>query len=125
MFYISDDLTINITRGDSAVLSVSATISGTSYEFKPDDVIRLKVFARKDCADVVLQKDITVTEATSAVEIALTSEETTIGEVISKPTDYWYEVELNPETKPQTIIGYDDNGAKVFKLFPEGGVANE
>lgn len=125
MFYISDDLTINITRGDSAVLSVSATISGTSYEFKPDDVIRLKVFARKDCADVVLQKDITVTEATSAVEIALTSEEMTIGEVISKPTDYWYEVELNPETKPQTIIGYDDNGAKVFKLFPEGGVANE
>ncbi len=125
MFYISDDLTINITRGDSAVLSVSATISDTSYEFKPDDVIRLKVFARKDCADVVLQKDITVTEATSAVEIALTSEETTIGEVISKPTDYWYEVELNPETKPQTIIGYDDNGAKVFKLFPEGGVANE
>lgn len=125
MFYISDDLTINITRGDSAVLSVSATITDTSYEFKPDDVIRLKVFARKDCSDVVLQKDITVTEATSAVEIALTSEDTTIGEVISKPTDYWYEVELNPETKPQTIIGYDDNGAKVFKLFPEGGVVNE
>ena len=125
MSYISDDLTINITRVASAVLSVSATISDTSYEFKPDDVIRLKVFARKDCSDVVLQKDITVTEATSAVEIALTSEETTIGEVISKPTDYWYEVELNPETKPQTIIGYDDNGAKVFKLFPEGGVANE
>lgn len=125
MFYISDDLTINITRGDSAVLSVSATISDTSYEFKPDDVIRLKVFARKDCSDVVLQKDITVTEATGAVEITLTSEDTTIGEVISKPTDYWYEVELNPETKPQTIIGYDDNGAKVFKLFPEGGVVNE
>lgn len=125
MFYISDDLTINITRGDSAVLSVSATISDTSYEFKPDDVIRLKVFAKKDCSDVVLQKDITVTEATSAVEIALTSEDTTIGKVISKPTDYWYEVELNPETKPQTIIGYDDNGAKVFKLFPEGGVVNE
>lgn len=125
MFYISDDLTINITRGDSAVLSVSATISDTSYEFKPDDVIRLKVFARKDCSDVVLQKDITVTEATGTVEIALTSEDTTIGEVISKPTDYWYEVELNPETKPQTIIGYDDNGAKVFKLFPEGGVVNE
>lgn len=125
MFYISDDLTINITRGDTAVLSVSATIADTSYEFKPDDVIRLKVFARKDCTDVVLQKDITVTEATSAVEIALTSEDTTIGEVISKPNDYWYEVELNPETKPQTIIGYDDDGAKIFKLFPEGGVVNE
>lgn len=125
MFYISDDLTINITRGDSAVFSVIATISDMVYEFKPNDVIRLKVFVKKDCSDVVLQKDVSVTEAVNVVEIALTSEDTTIGDVISKPTDYWYEVELNPETKPQTIIGYDDNGAKVFKLFPEGGVVNE
>ena len=58
-------------------------------------------------------------EAT-AVTIFLGKEETTIGEITSKPKDYWYEVELNPETLPQTIIGYDEDGAKVFKLFPEG-----
>ena len=54
------------------------------------------------------------------VEIFLHGAETKFGEVINKPVDYWYEVELNPETKPQTIIGYDEDGAKVFKLFPEG-----
>lgn len=125
MFVINDDLTINITRGDAATISVTANIGEVGYDFKPDDVVRLKVFAKKNCADIVLKKDVEVTEATSAVEIPLDSEDTTIGEVISKPVDYWYEIELNPETKPQTIVGYDSDGAKVFRLFPEGGVANE
>jgi ribose 5-phosphate isomerase RpiB len=54
------------------------------------------------------------------VEIYLDRDDTKIGEVISKPKDYWYSVTLNDDTVPQTIIGYDDDGAKVFKLFPEG-----
>ena len=125
MFVIDEDLTIHITRGDAALFSVSATIGEANYEFKPDDVVRLKVFAKKGCEDVVLQKDAVVTESAATVRIALDSEDTKIGDVISKPVDYWYEVELNPDTNPQTIIGYDENGAKVFKLYPEGGVANE
>ena len=107
MFVIDDDLTIHITRGDTATISVTADIGGENYEFKPDDVVRFKVFAKKDCEDVVLKKDTRVTEAVSAVEISLEGEDTKIGEVISKPVDYWYEVELNPETKPQNIVGYD------------------
>lgn len=125
MFYISEDLTIHITRGDAATFSVTANIAEESYEFKPNDVVRFKVFAKKNCDDVVLKKDIKVNEATNEVEVILEGKETKFGDVISKPTDFWYEVELNPDTKPQTIIGYDENGAKVFKLYPEGGVANE
>ncbi len=125
MFFIDDELTIHITRGDAAVLSISASVGETAYEFKAGDVVRLKVFAKKNCADVVLNKDVKITEPISAVEIVFDKEDTKIGEVISKPVDYWYEVELNPETHPQTIVGYDDNGAKVFKLYPEGGIANE
>lgn len=125
MFYIDSDLTINITRGDAALLSVSANKGDAKYEFKSDDVVRFKVFTKKDCEDVVLKKDTTVTESAETVRIALDSADTKIGENINKPTDYWYEVELNPDTNPQTIIGYDENGAKIFKLYPEGGVANE
>ena len=125
MFVINDDLTINITRGDSAVISVTAEINNASYEFKPGDVVRFKVFGKKDCEGVVLNKDVTVTEATPAVEIKLEKNDTKIGDYIVKPVDYWYEVELNPETEPQTIIGYDENGAKVFKVYPEGGVKHE
>lgn len=125
MFYIDSDLTIHITRGDAALLSVGAKSGDASHEFKPDDVVRFKVFAKKDCADVVLKKDTIVTENASLVRVVLNGEDTKIGKIINKPTDYWYEVELNPDTNPQTIIGYDENGAKVFKLYPEGGVINE
>ena len=123
MFVISDDMTINITRGDAAVFTVGANAGESAYRFQAGDIVRFKVFTRKDCADVVLQKDVEVSEECTIVGIDLTSEDTTIGGVISKPVDYWYEVELNPETRPQTIIGYDENGAKVFKLYPEGGEA--
>lgn len=125
MFVINEDLSINITRGDAAVFSVGAYIGEGEYTFKEGDVVRFKVFGKKNCEDVVLKKDFVVNEATSRVQITLDSDETKIGDVISKPTDYWYEVELNPDTYAQTIIGYDENGAKVFKLYPEGGVINE
>lgn len=125
MFVINEDLSIYVTRGDAAAFSVGATLDGTAYTFKADDIVRFKVFAKKDCADVVLQKDVKATEGASVVEIALDKEDTKIGETISKPVDYWYEVEMNPDTYPQTIIGYDENGAKVFKLFPEGGGVDE
>ena len=113
---------IKITRGDAGVISVNATDdNGNDYVFQAGDVVRFKVFKNKDCGCVELQKDVTVEEETTEVDINLKKEDTKIGELISKPTVYWYEVELNPETDPQTIIGYDENGAKTFTLFPEGG----
>ena len=120
MFAINEDLSIDITRGDAAVFSVGAKVGEENHKFQPSDVVRFSVFGKKDCSNVVLQKDFSVTEETESVEILLTGEDTKIGEVISKPVDYWYEVELNPDTYPQTIIGYDNNGAKVFRLYPEG-----
>lgn len=120
MFRINEDLSIYCTRGDAAVFSVSAVVADAKYMFQPGDVVRFTVFGKKDCSNVVLTKDFSVTEEAEAVEISLRGEETKFGGIINKPTDYWYEVELNPETYPQTIIGYDEDGAKVFKLFPEG-----
>lgn len=113
-------MSVYVTRGDIAALTVTADDNGENYKFQPGDVVRIKVFGKKECENVVLQKDFPVTAETEAVEIHLTEQDTKIGEVISKPKDYWYEIELNPESDPQTIIGYDDDGAKVFKLFPEG-----
>lgn len=122
MYLVNDDLSIYATRGDIVAFAVSATDAetGAPYEFQPGDVVRMKVYGKKDAETVVLQKDIAVTTKTDSVAIWLTEQDTKIGDVISKPTDYWYEIELNPDTNPQTIIGYDEDGAKVFKLFPEG-----
>jgi hypothetical protein len=121
MFEINEDKTINITRGDIGAFTVDAlNESGEKYLFQKGDVVRIKVTEKKACENVMFQKDFVVEEETEQVEILLTEEETKIGEVISKPTDYWYEVELNPLTNPQTIIGYDEDGAKILRLYPEG-----
>ena len=126
MFVINDDQSIYLTRGDIASIEVSANnANGSPYTFKAGEVVRIKVFEKKGCECVVLQKDAIVEEEAQAVTISLDKEDTKIGEVISKPKDYWYEIELNPDTAPQTIVGYDEEGAKLFKLFPEGRDVNE
>lgn len=123
MFKIDGDKTIHLTRGDVALFDVTAAFLDGLYTFNKDDVVRFKVYERKDCGCVVLQKDVRVEEESEAVSVFLEKEETKIGELISKPKDYWYEIELNPETKPQTILGYDEAGPKVFRLYPEGDEA--
>lgn len=125
MFQINEDNSIYVTRGDVVAFLVMAESNGTAYIFQPNDIVRISVYAKKNAENVVLRKDFVVSEETEKVSILLTENDTRIGEVISKPTDYWYEIELNPLTNPQTIIGYDDDGAKIFKLFPEGDNSGE
>ena len=125
MFQINEDLAIYVTRGDTALFSVTAEKDGESFLFQPDDVIRLNVYAKKNCDDVVIRKDFKADAETDRIDILLTKEDTKVGNIISKPTDYWYEVVLNPVTNPQTIIGYDDDGAKLFRLYPEGNDTEE
>ena len=120
MFVINEDKSIYANRGDIVFFSVTADDNGTNYEFQPGDVVRFTVYGKKDAETVYLQKYIPVFEATESVSVLLGEEDTSFGAVISKPTDYWYEIELNPDTYPQTIIGYDEDGAKIFRLYPEG-----
>ena len=121
MFVVNDDMSIYLNRGDIVMLEVSAIVNDTEeYKFQPGDVVLFRVYEKKAAENVVLSKAFNVTKETETVEVFLTEDDTKIGEVISKPTDYWYEVELNPFTNPQTIIGYDEDGAKVFRLYPEG-----
>lgn len=122
MFQVNDDLSIYVTRGDAVYLKVSADNGGKPYTFEAGEVLRFKIYGKKDTENVVFQKDYPVEHTTQAVEIILTEADTKIGKFVNKPTDYWYEVELNPyNNHPQTIIGYDEDGAKLFRLFPEGG----
>lgn len=117
---------INLTRGDTAIIRVGAKNDDeTDYEFQIGDVVRFKVYERKECSCIVLKKDVIVEIEGTTVDINLTSEDTKIGELINQHKDYWYEVELNPDTNPKTIIGYEvrENGSvweKIFRLLPEG-----
>lgn len=115
-----EDNSIYATRGDIVFFGVTAEDDGKNYKFQAGDVVRIKVYGKKNADNVVMQKDFPVTEVCEEVEIFLGEEDTKFGEVISKPKDYWYEVELNPYGNPQTIIGYTEEGPAVFRLFPEG-----
>lgn len=114
-----DGTTIKINRGD--ILSITLTLTssaGTPYIFEQGDKIIFSVYKRgKMDEDAVLLKEKVVEQETQSVEITCTSQETKIGDLINMPVEYWYEIELNNE---YTVIGYDDNGAKVFMLYPEG-----
>ena len=105
MFEVRSDQSIHLTRGDVAILEVNAT----------------GVFEKAKCDNVILEKSVNVEVESTVVEISLDSDDTRIGSVINKPKDYWYEIELNPDTRPQTIVGYDSSGPKIFRLYPEGG----
>lgn len=132
MFVINEDGSIYVNRGDALVVGVEMEdIDGVPQSFQPGDVVRMKVYGKKNPSHVVLQKEVSVvekefgnedeeTEYYRSVSIYISSEETKFDGLISKPKDYWYEIELNPDGDTQTIIGFDEDGAKVFKIFPEG-----
>lgn len=125
MFLIKPDKTICITRGDAASITFNpkSRDTGVAYRFKDGDVIRFKICKKNDYSTVVLQKDVIPIAGETSVTISLTKTNTRIGDIINQPVDYWYEIELNPDTNPDTLIGHDEAGAKIFRLFPEGGDA--
>ena len=113
MFKINGD-TIHITRGDKGVIELA--IDG--YTFSIGDTVELRVYDKKALDKLpVLKKEITVTETSLTIDIELTAEDTKIGEMINKAKEYWYEIELNDN---QTVVGYDEEGAKKLMLYPEG-----
>ena len=125
MALIDEKFNIETIRGDVLPLKISARLrmDKSIYTFKPNDVIRFKIMDRNNCKSVILQKEVLVEKECDSVRIVVPSEEMKIGSVLSKPVDYWYEVELNPHTSNTiTILGYTKkDGPKILTLCPEGG----
>lgn len=124
MLRVDEDKMIHLTRGDAGILHISAkdkeAEDGKPYTFKVGEIVRFKVVEKKACNSVAFKKEVIVKTESTEVAIELTTADTKIGEIINKPKDYWYEVELNPDTAPYTIIGYDEEGPKVLRMYPEG-----
>ena len=128
MFIIDEDgTTLKVTRGQSGSITFGAlTPEGEPYTFVAGDVVRLNVTKEGKENMVVMSVDTIVEEDTEEVTISITSFDSKIGTVINKPTDYWYDIELNPDSSlaqmlsiAQMLLGYDDEGPKIFKLYPE------
>lgn len=114
-----DGKSISINRGDdNQSFDLMIPINETEYyTFTTSDVVKFGVYEKKGLnKNAVLLKTITPQYSTERLTISFTKEEMTIGELINKAVVYWYEIQLNDNT----IIGYDEDGAKEFILYPEG-----
>ena len=133
MFKINDDLSISLTRGDTVSFDVSAKQGDIDYTFEVGDRVVFKVSEAKNAGNVVLEASAEVTSkmvedagdsGVTKVTINLDDEQTKLGtDVISKPVEFWYELALENDSEGkvvrQTLIGYDDDGAKILRLLPE------
>lgn len=107
-----------VNRGDMLSFSIRKK-DGSS--FQAGDIVRMTVMEKNNVENVVIQKDFTVETDTEIMPIVLLASETKIGELINRPVDYWYEIELYPDTEyTQTVIGYREDPV-LFTLRPEGG----
>lgn len=123
MFEFDEKKNIHINRGDVCNFLIGAKLkaSGDSYTFRKGDVVRFQIMEKGNSKNILVEKDFEVAEDTEKVQISLDSKDTRLGDPINKPAYYWYAIRINPETKPQTIIGYNkDDGAREFVLYPEG-----
>lgn len=112
------DKEIHINRGDRLLIEFSIDNGEDKYTFKAGDKIKFSIYRKKELdKPPVLQKEFTPTVGSNSVDIDVSGEDMKIGEMASKPIEYWYEIELNGDS---TIIGYDNDGAKKLILYPEG-----
>lgn len=119
-----DGTTIKVNRGDELDLSLSLeTDSGSTYEFENGDKIVFSLYNKgKMDGNALLMKEITATGGETSIDISFTNTETKIGTLINRPVEYWYEIELNDR---YTVVGYDEKGAKILMLYPEGSQIEE
>ena len=107
------DKNIYLNRGEK----LSISVVNNSEPFKANDILKFSICKQGDYSTVVFQKEFTVDEEASEVVLSFTAAETKIGEPIkSGEKTYWYEIELNDD---QTLLGWDQNGPKLFVLWPE------
>lgn len=109
---------IEVNRGDELSLSLSLQQDSGTYTFVSGDKIVFSLYNKgKMNEKAVLIKEVVATGGETSLNISLTNEETKIGDLINKPVEYWYEIELNDR---YTVVGYDEEGAKILMLYPEG-----
>lgn len=121
MEVIDSKYTLVHNRGSKGAIKLVATETSTGT-FKANDEIKFSVVSEGDYGDVVFQKKFTIPEDCTEFFLTFTNKEMKIGEIISKKTTYYYEIELNNDT---TLIGSDRKGHKKFILYPEAADKEE
>ena len=120
MIKIDSNNNIYITQGDKASIDIQIPLNDGFYEFQTTDILYFTVKRKYSDTQPVLRKILTFSQPATTATLILTSIDTNIGGLSNLPLNYVYDISINED---QTIIGYDENGAKNFVIYPE--VSNE
>ena len=89
------------------------------YKFQKGDKVTFSIYNKNGYDREPLMKiDIEVLTEADSVDIPLMEENTTFGNPVNKETIFWYDISLNDN---QTVVGYNEDGAKEFILYPAKG----
>lgn len=112
-----DNNTIRINRGNSLSLDISIKDGDNDYVFKEGDVVGIAIYTAYGMnKEALASKFVNATAGTTVTNVTLTSDEMKIGDPQNYSVTCWYEITLNNET----VLGYDEEGAKELILYPEG-----
>lgn len=105
---------IYLNRGDAVNIQVACN----NATFEANDYIKFYIMEQDKSSNVLFEKKFTIAAESNTVDIVLTADET---KSICSAFDsgykaFWYEIEYNDSI---TLMGYDDNGPKLFIMYPE------
>lgn len=108
------DKTIYVNRGDQMTIH----IVNRTDDFHNGDFLIFSICKAGDLGTVILTKRVDFTYDIGYADITLTSEDTrSLCDFFkSGQKNFWYELELNNN---MTLIGYDNDGPKLFIVYPE------
>lgn len=104
---------IHLTKGDTVQIKLSS-----DRAFSIGDVIKLSVVDVGNMGQIIFSKTFTLTASSLIAVLEIEGSETreAFTDVVNKPKQYWYEIQLNDDV---TLVGYDSYGPKLFYVYPE------
>lgn len=106
--------TFHVTRGDSGSITIAykdgSALPGT---------ICFRVYGKEELnSDPIINKEIEIESGTTSYDLIIESGDTMkMDNPENEREEYWYELKIGPTN---TVLGYDETGAKIFYLYPTG-----
>lgn len=111
------DYHLKINRGNTLRFDYSILGGETPYVFVEGDKIVFSVYEPFGLEEnPVLSMEFTPEPDTTEMTIEIPKDKMKFAPMSSMERDYWYEITLNEET----TLGFDENGAKIITIYPEG-----
>jgi hypothetical protein len=108
--------TFHVTRGDSG----SVTISYQDGSVLPAGAtLMFRVYEQNGFdSDPIIDLAQDLEEGLTSYELVIDGEETSkFDNPAGEKEAYWYELKIGPDN---TVLGYDETGAKIFYVYPTG-----